>query len=106
MRRREFIALVGGAAITVSAKAWAQQGMSTIGFLSLGWERDNQRIIEGLRSGLTALGYEEDRNIRVLYRFANGNPSVLSALTVELASLGATVLVTSNTTTIQAAHNA
>jgi ABC transporter substrate binding protein len=58
------------------------------------------------RSGLAAFGYAEGKNIRVLYRFANGNTGDLSTLTVELASLGAVIIVTNNTTTIRAAHNA
>jgi len=82
--------------------------MPIIGFLTLGWERDLQlqQIIEAFRSGLAALGYADGKNIRVLYRFANGNTGDLSTLTVELASLGAMVIVTNNTATIRAVHNA
>jgi putative ABC transport system substrate-binding protein len=107
MKRREFIRLVGCLVIAGSAEARAQQpGIPTIGFLSLGWERDYQPIIEAFRSGLAAFGYAEGKNIRVLYRFANGNTGDLSTLTVDLASLGAVMIVTHNTATIQAAHNA
>jgi putative tryptophan/tyrosine transport system substrate-binding protein len=109
MRRREFISLVGSVALAASLGARAQQPVvPTIGFLTLGWERDLQlqQIVEAFRSGLVALGYTEGKNIRVLYRFANGNIGDLSTLTVELASLGAMVIVTNNTATIRAVHNA
>jgi putative tryptophan/tyrosine transport system substrate-binding protein len=107
MRRRKLVTALGGAVLwPIMCRAQQPPGLPTVGFLSLGWERDNQRITEGLRSGLTALGYAESKNIRVVYRFANGNPDHLPALTAELASLGAAVIVTSNTTTIRAAHNA
>lgn len=50
-------------------------------------------IIEGFRSGLAVLGYTEGKNIRVLYRFADGSADHLSALALELDSLGAIVIV-------------
>jgi putative ABC transport system substrate-binding protein len=107
MRRREFIALFTGVVAAWCSGLQAQQpGVPIIGFLSLGWEHDVQPSIAGFRSGLAALGYAEGKNIRVLYRFANGNPGDLSTLTVELEALGATVIVTHNTATIRAAHNA
>jgi putative tryptophan/tyrosine transport system substrate-binding protein len=60
--------------------------------------------VEAFQSGLADLGYMEGKNIRVLYRFADGNADRLSALTGELVSLGATVIVTTSTTAIRAAH--
>ena len=70
MRRREFMALVGGGALTWSLAARAQQPpMPVIGFLYLGSDRGMKPIIEGFRSGLAALGYTEGENIRVIYRF-------------------------------------
>jgi putative tryptophan/tyrosine transport system substrate-binding protein len=88
MRRREFITLIGGAAAAWSSQGQAQQlAMRTIGFLSEGWERSNQEFIDAFQSSLAALGYTEGKNIRVLYRFADGNADRLSALTGELVSL-------------------
>jgi len=80
--------------------------MPTIGWLSLGTERALRSILEGFRSGLAALGYTEDKNIRVLQRYADGNADRLSALASELVSLGATIIVTSHTTAIRAVHDA
>jgi putative ABC transport system substrate-binding protein len=109
LNRRKFFSLVGGAVFPGSLGARAQQpGIPTIGFLSLGGERDLQlqQVIEAFRSGLVALRYVEGKNIRVLYRFANGNIGDLSTLTVELVSLGVMIIVTHNTATIRAIHNA
>src|SRR5262245_5774951 len=79
--------------------------MPVIGFLNLGWERSNRHIINSFRSALTELGYTEGENIRVLYRFADGSSERLSGLTAELVSLGAKIIVVSNTGVIRAAHN-
>jgi putative ABC transport system substrate-binding protein len=107
MKRREFIILIGGAAAAWSCRAQAQQpAMPTIGFLHLASERGFQPYIQAFRSGLAALGYTEGKNIRVLYRFADGSADRLSALAVEVVSLGATIIVTGSTTAIRAAHDA
>jgi putative ABC transport system substrate-binding protein len=107
MRRREFIILIGSAAAVSSSRMHAQQStMPTIGFLDLASERDLQEFVKAFWSGLTALGYTEGKNIRVLYRFADGNADRLSALTLELVSLGATIIVTNGSVAIQAAHAA
>ena len=81
--------------------------MRTIGWLYVGWEDDDIRpIVEAFRSGLADLGYTEGKNIRLLYRYADGHADRLSALASELVSLGAMMIVTAGTTTIRAAHEA
>src|SRR5262245_19782977 len=107
MRRREFTTLVGGAAAVWSSRALAQQpAMPTIGWLYLGSEPSNRDEVEGFRSGLAALGYTEGKNIRVLYRYADGDVDRLSALAVELVALGATIIVTTSSGSVRAAHDA
>ena len=96
MRRREFITVVCGAAAAWSSRAHPlQPAMLTIGWLYVGWEDASvQPIIKGFRSGLADLGYTEGKNIRLLYRYANGHADRLSALAIEVVSLGAMVIVT------------
>ena len=109
MRRRVFITLLGGGAswpLVVLAQSTGRKEPPIVGFLSLGSEVSTQAPIEGFRSGLAALGYIEDRNIRVLYRFADGKAERLADLTTELVSLGAKIIVTSSTTAVRAAHSA
>jgi putative tryptophan/tyrosine transport system substrate-binding protein len=109
MRRRQFITLIGGAVAwpwPVTAQSIDRKEPPIVGFLDLGSERSVQSSIEAFRSGLAALGYVENQNIRVLYRFAEGRAERLSELTKELVSLGARVIVTISTTAIRAAHAA
>jgi hypothetical protein len=107
MRRRKFIALFSSTAAAWPLPTLAQQPtVPTIGWLHLGPELSVRSILEGFRSGLADLGYTEGKNIRVLQRYADGNVDRLSALTGELVSLGATIIVTNHTTTIRAVHDA
>src|ERR1700682_6521239 len=102
MRRRDFIALVGSVVAWPFGVRAQQPAMPVIGFLHLGSERSIEAEIKAFRSGLAELGYGEGEKIRVLYRFADGNAERHSALTVELVSLGARIIVTSNTGAIRA----
>ena len=107
MRRREFITLIGGAAAVRSSRVHGQQpAMPTIGWLTLGSELSVPHIVEAFRSGLADLGYSEGKNIRVLYRYADGHADRLSALTVELVALGAMIIVTTSSAAVRAAHDA
>jgi putative tryptophan/tyrosine transport system substrate-binding protein len=107
MKRREFITLAGAAAAVWSSRAQAQQrAMPTIGWLNLGSEPPERFAVEAFRSSLADLGYTEGKNIRVLYRFADGNADRLSALAGELVSLGATIIVTASSAAVRAAHDA
>src|SRR5262249_36980913 len=95
VKRREFITFVVGAAAAWLSRAHAQQrAMPTIGWLSLSTELSVRPALEAFRSGLADLGYTEGKNIRVLYRYADGNADRLPTLAVELVSLGAVIIVT------------
>src|SRR5262249_4144783 len=107
VRRREFIMFLGGAVVAWPLAASAQQpAVPTIGFLHLGSEVSVRLVSEAFRFGLADFGYTEGKNIRVLYRYADLNADRLSALAIELVSLGAMVIVTGGTPGIRAAHDA
>jgi putative tryptophan/tyrosine transport system substrate-binding protein len=78
MKRREFIAALGGAAIAWPLTAAAQQAARTprIAVLIAGEENDweYQARLSGLTQGLERLGWKDGRNIQVDYRFAEGRP--------------------------------
>src|SRR2546423_14775514 len=95
MRRREFIALVGGAATAYPLRAWAQNASSRpiIGVLSPLSAATAERNIEALRAGLRELGYMEDRNIKLELRFADGAIERLPNLATELLALNPAVIV-------------
>jgi putative ABC transport system substrate-binding protein len=107
MRRREFIVLLGAAAAEWSSRVQAeQQAIPVVGYLFLGSQQGYQAFSDAFLSGLAAHGYVESKNIRVLFRFADGHTDRLSTLSAELVSLGARVIVTAGAASIEAAHKA
>jgi hypothetical protein len=69
MRRREFIALLGGAASVWPAVAQAQQAGRRIGALITADENDRQANVAALRKSLQDFGWVEGRNIQIDYRW-------------------------------------
>ena len=97
MRRREFITLLGGAAVTWPFGARAQQPDTTplIGLLFAGTMTSQARNLKAFRDGMHALGRDEGRNIRFEYRFADGYLDRLPGLAAELIFLKPSVIVSS-----------
>src|SRR3712207_8869729 len=78
MRRREFIALVGGVAVALPMVARAQTvGIRRVGVVYQGG--GYERSIEGLREGLRAAGLEEGRHVALLLRNARGDVAAAEA---------------------------
>ena len=92
MRRREFIAGLGGAAALVwPLAARAQQAkMPRIGILNLANPEPFRTL---LRKGLHDLGYIEGRNMQFEFRTAEGNADRLAGLAAELVALKVDVIV-------------
>jgi putative ABC transport system substrate-binding protein len=93
MRRRKFIALLGGAAAAWSLAARAQQSkMARIGALYIG-TADAESFKNELREGVQELGYVEGRNISFEFRSAEGHLDRLPGLAAELVRLKIDVIV-------------
>jgi putative tryptophan/tyrosine transport system substrate-binding protein len=99
--RRDFIALVGGAAAAWPMTARAQQpAMPVIGYLgSSSFEKVAGRSLLNFKRGLGDTGYVEDRNVVVEYRWADDQYERLPALAAELVQRRVAVLVAGGTPT-------
>jgi ABC-type uncharacterized transport system substrate-binding protein len=87
MRRREFIALVGGAAVTWPFAANAQQpAMPVIGFMSGRSPEDSEHLVAAFRQGLGETGFAEGQNVSIEFRWARGQYDRLPALASELVA--------------------
>src|SRR6266545_1892386 len=101
MRRREFIALVGGAAALWPFVVRAQQAGRTrrIGVL-MGYpesEAEAQTYIAAFRDGLQKLGWTEGRNIRIDTRWAALDAQAMQQFAKELVALQPDVILAHTT---------
>jgi ABC-type uncharacterized transport system substrate-binding protein len=109
MRRREFIAALGGAvAWPVVGRAQQASRVARIGFPVTGSlaSPDTRVTIDAFQQGLRQLGYIEGQNIVIEYREAHGDIEQLANLATELARVGVDLIVAPNTPAARAARQA
>ena len=84
MRRRDFIALIGGSAMAWPTKVRAQtSAMPVIGFMNGGGSAEAWRW-NAFRQGLRATGYVTDQNVHVEFRWAEGHYDRLPEMAADL----------------------
>jgi len=95
MRRREFIKLVGGAAVVRPFAARARQPATpVIGYMASGGTAETSAAYRaGFYQGLRELGYIEGQNVAITYRYAEGHYERLSAFAADLTKSRVAVIV-------------
>ena len=94
MRRREFITLLGGAAVAWPMAARAQQpAMPVVGLLRSTTAAPFTRLVAELQRGLSEEGFVEGRNVTIEQRWADNQPDRLPDLAADLVRRKAAVIV-------------
>ena len=110
MKRREFIAALGGAAAwPLVARAQQPSQVRHIGLLlGVAEEQDpeSQARIEAFRGGLAALGWIEGQNIKIDYRFGGGDADRIKTYATELVNSGPDLIVANSTPAVAALKRA
>ena len=104
MQRREFITLLGGAAVAWPRAARAQQASKVwhMGFIAHGRESFYDALFVGLRE----YGYEEGRNLLVERRYAGGQAERFKEFAAEMVRLNVDIIIVVTTPAALAVMNA
>ena len=105
MRRREFIALIGGAAVAwpLTARAQQPEPIRRIGVL-MGYADDPiaRSLVAVFRGALTKLGWTDGGNLRIELRWGAGNSEKIAQLAKELVDLGPDAIFAHSTPVLRA----
>jgi putative ABC transport system substrate-binding protein len=107
MRRREFITLLGGAALSpVAARAQVSPKRPLVAWLSGGAHAASLGFVDAFLQGMREQGHIQGRDIDIVYRYADGYAERLPTLAEELVRLKPNVILAPATAQAVAAKNA
>ena len=93
MRRREFIAGLGGAAALPLLARGQQPASLLVGFMSGRSREDSGAVLQAFLKGLGEVGFQNNQNVMIEYRWARGDYGRLPAFAAELVQRHVNVLV-------------
>jgi putative tryptophan/tyrosine transport system substrate-binding protein len=107
MKRREFIALAGGAAAAWPLAARAQQpAMPVVGFLHIASLETRRQEVASFYQGLKDIGYVEGQNVAIEYRWGENHNDRMPTLAADLVRLQVDVIAALSTPSILVAKAA
>jgi len=104
--RRDFIVLAGGAAAVWPLAAQAQAAMPVIVYLAAGSSKGDEQIAAALLKGLAETGYEDGKNVRIEYRWADNQYERLPSMATDLVRQKVAVIAATTTPAAKAAKQA
>jgi putative ABC transport system substrate-binding protein len=93
LKRRQFITLLGGAAVALPTLARAQQAIPTVSLVYDATPSEATPLVAALQRGLAEVGFAEGQNVAVEYRDAGSHYEQLAALVAEFVNRPTAVIV-------------